>query len=91
MDRMPLTHAQVFRGFYDASQRLKEAERMTKLGANDFIVGDVVLLQSLFTRQYKKHDSSRWDVNFQLTALSMLCPAPRTVLRDVDNGFRGEM
>ncbi|RDX42766.1 hypothetical protein OH76DRAFT_1488392 [Lentinus brumalis] len=80
----------VFRGFYDACAKYQQPALMTKVGVNDFIGGDLVLLQSAFVRRFKDEHHQQWDVEFELTALSMLHAAPRVAKADHDGGFRSQ-
>lgn len=64
---------------------------MAKMGVNDIIGGDVVLLQSRFVRDFDPENPDKWTVSFELSSLSLLYPTPREPSVDVDNGFRGEL
>ncbi len=64
---------------------------MTKIGVNDLIGGDVVLLQTSFIRDIDSDDPGAWTVSFELSSLSLLYPTPRAPCADVDNGFRGKL
>lgn len=81
----------MFRRFYDASIKYRQPSLMTKIGVNELIGGDIVLLQSIFTRTLDSENPEEWTVSFELSSLSLLYGAPRVSAPDVDNGFRGEL
>ncbi len=82
---------QVFRRFYDASQRYQQTSIMDKIGVNELVGGDIVLVQSSFIRSFDALDPDAWQVSFQLSSISLLYAVPRATLPDVDNGFRGQL
>ncbi|RDX55295.1 hypothetical protein OH76DRAFT_1477969 [Lentinus brumalis] len=83
--------ATVFRRFYDASQRYQQTSIMDKIGVNELVGGDIVLVQSSFIRSFDALDPDAWQVSFQLSSISLLYAVPRATLPDVDNGFRGQL
>ncbi|TFK79952.1 hypothetical protein K466DRAFT_605734 [Polyporus arcularius HHB13444] len=79
----------VFRHLYDGSTGYNVQSQMLVLGVNDFVPGDIVLVEGRFVRT--SYDGwATWSVNMELTALTLIYPVSRTQ-SGRPNRFRGRV